>query len=100
MSKFIPGNKYVSVNNDKFIMKVESRGTKYLSGIIYLTVTSREWDHKQKKAKLTTKVHKYPFDKAKFQHYEDRDRDSIWFSMDEDSGAYPLPRMRVGFESD
>lgn len=98
MSKFIPGCKYVSTNNDKFIMKVESRGTKYLSGIIYLTVTSREWNHKKKKAEVTTKVHKYPFDKAKFQHYEDKD--SIWFLMDEYSGSYILPRMRVGFESD
>ena len=93
MSKFIPGCKYVSTNSDRFIMKVKSRGTKYLSGTIYAKTKSKEWNPDKRKWETIIKEHSFPFAKAKFNHYDYHDRDNIWFFM-------PDYDIRIEFVSD
>lgn len=93
MSKFIAGREYIAHNDSGFKMKVKSRGTKYLSGTIYVKTRSREWNPANRRWETVYKEHKHPFEKAKFNHYDYDDRDSIWFFM-------PEYDKRVGFVSD
>lgn len=101
MSKFIAGKRYISHNADGFEMKVESRGTKYLSGTVYQKVKRKEWNPQKGKWETVNKVLKHPFNKAKFRH--SNNEDDIWFLMteyDERDALFVKGEIRVGFVSD
>lgn len=91
MSKFIPGHEYICHNDNRFKMKIKSRGTKYISGAIYYKTKSKNWSPISKKWESTIKEHRIPFEKIPFNHLDDQD--DVWFFIEDID-------KRIGFVSD